>query len=91
MIQTNILQSMLALNATQIEASHMFMQSYVECRTHASQAGLPEVAEEFNRKVDKERGKIAKLVRNQKAIKQEIGVNAYHDYMNKMAEEFEEY
>lgn len=81
-IPTNILQSMLALNASEIDKLSIFLQSYKDLRNFQREAGQPTAAEKMQRLVNKTKEKIAKLARNQKVMKDQLNENTFNDYID---------
>lgn len=90
-IPTSILQSMLAFNAAEIDKNAILLQSYKDLRAFSRDTHAFAQAEKMNKLVEKTRGKIGKLARNQKAIKMAIEENLYNDYVDSLLENYEEY
>ena len=81
-IPTNILQSMMSINAAEIDKLSIMLISYKDLRTYHSKQGARVGAEKWNKLVVKTKEKIAKLARNQKFLRQEINENTFNDYVN---------
>ncbi len=84
MLETKILQSLLACGADEISMQHFVMANAVQQRTQHSRKGNKGLAEDFNKDVEKARKRIKILSRNQAALKQAIKYMAFSDAVDYM-------